>query len=88
MPAPKPKRRAPAKPSRSAGASPAVASDTPEGKAFAEVQTLFPGRVLEVVALRPGRGEEAAPTASEGTDDAFTAGYDVRDEQDGPGDDA
>jgi len=41
-----------------------------------------------VVALRPGRGEEAVPTASEGTDDAFTAGYDVRDEQDGPGDDA
>jgi len=65
-----------------------VASDTPEGKAFAEVQALFPGRVLEVVALRPGRDEEAQQPAAEGTDDGFTAGYDDRDEQGGQGDDA
>lgn len=58
-----------------------VDSDTPQGKAFAEVVALFPGRVIEVLPLgRPpdtddkGTGDETEAPFAAGYDDPMEAG--------------
>ncbi|MBX3139458.1 MAG: hypothetical protein KF875_01755 [Trueperaceae bacterium] len=64
-----------------------VAGDTVEGRAFARLQELFPGRVLEVSPLRPvaATGEQAEEAA--GTTEEYGAGYDGAEEPDPPGSD-
>ena len=71
---------------RATTASPThVASDTVEGRAFARLQELFPGRVLEVNPLKPvapAAGEQAEEAA--GTTGGFGAGYDGGEEPEPP----
>ncbi len=81
-------RTAPKRSARPAFAREMVASDTEQGKAFAEVQELFPGRVVEVVALQPESDQEGPQGAAEVTEVELTAGYDDQGGQDATGDDA
>lgn len=53
-----------------------VSSDTPQGKAFAELVALFPGKVIEVVPLRQAADTGDESDAQSATEAAFADGYD------------
>ncbi len=71
---------------RSAGAAVST-SDTVEGKAFARLQELFPGRVLEVTPLKPAAETNEQADEAVGTTEEYVAGYDDVEEPDPPGSD-
>ncbi len=73
---------------RATPASPThVASDTVQGRAFARLQELFPGRVLEVSPLRPAAAMGEQAEEATGTNEERGAGYDGAEEPDLPGSD-
>jgi hypothetical protein len=74
-PTSRPRRKAAAGAPRAFSAG-SVASDTPQGKAFAEVVELFPGRVVEVRPLRRGGDDDDQKGGGDETEPTFAAGYD------------